>query len=72
MIASAKILGMLRDADYGFAQGGPTQIIPFGYNNIEDYLQILVNNQNHAEKVKEDKVSFDEDFILYAKLKNQK
>ena len=72
MIASAKILGMLRDADYGFAQGGPNQIIPFGYNNIEDYLQILVNNQNHAEKVKEDKISFDEDFILYAKLKNQK
>jgi len=72
MIASSKILGMLKDADYGFSQNSPTQVIPFGYSNIEEYMQTLINNQNHAEKIKADNPSFDDDFIVYSRLKNQK
>jgi glycosyltransferase involved in cell wall biosynthesis len=66
---SFQMLNMLKDADYGFTQIGPTQISPFGYNNLQEYLNTVIANNNQAEQVRSNNMKFDDDFIVYAKLK---
>jgi glycosyltransferase involved in cell wall biosynthesis len=70
-IGSCQMLNMLKDADYGFSQVGPTQIVPFGQNNIHEYVNQLISNNNAAEQARVKNIKFDEDFITYARLKNQ-
>lgn len=72
LISSNRMLNMLKDSDYGFAQVNTTQIIPFSYQNIQEFIQTLINNQNNAEIALSKNISFDDDFITYAKIKNQK
>jgi len=69
MIGSSKILNMLKFADYGFIQEGPTKIVPYGYKQIQEYIAQLISNNNHAEQVRSTNIKFEEDFIQYAKLK---
>lgn len=71
MIGSCTMLTMLKDADYGFTQTGPMQVVPFGQKNIQDYIDQLIANNNNAEQARSQNIKFDEDFITYAKLKNQ-
>lgn len=70
MIGSQKILELLNYADYGFVQNGPASIGPYGFNNIVDYIKVLIENNNQAKQVKDSNTAFDEDFILYANLKS--
>jgi glycosyltransferase involved in cell wall biosynthesis len=68
-IGSYKMLNILKEADYGFAQTGPTSIIPFSFKNIEDFFNTYATNNNISEQVRSSNKEFDEDFILYAKMK---
>jgi len=68
-LGSHRILELLKNADYGFVQAGPTAMTPFSFNNIYDYMNTVVNNNNQAENVKQKQSIFDEDFIKYAHLK---
>lgn len=69
MMGSYQMLNMLKNADYGFAQMSPTQIVPFEYKNINEHINTLINNHNQAEQARINNIKFDEDFISYAKLK---
>lgn len=71
-IGSMKTLTMLKDVDYGYTQAGPTQITAFGFPEVFKHMQFLTNNNNQAERVRTSDTVIDEDFIVYAKLKNQK
>ena len=71
IIGSYQMLNMLKYADYGFTQASPTQIIPFGYNNIHEFISNIVNSHNNAEQARIANIKFDEDFIVYAKLKRE-
>ena len=70
-IGSYQMLNLLKHADYGFTQLSPTQITSFGYQNIHDFIQSMVTNHNHAARARAGNVSLDEDFITYAKLKQE-
>ena len=72
MIGSTRMLSMLRNADYGFVQNGPTQISSFNFNNIQEYINQLIINNNQAENVRNSNMKFDEDFIVYAKMKGNR
>lgn len=69
-IGSYRILDLLKNTDYGFIQNGPTSISPFGYNNIIDYMNTYINNNNQTQHVKNNNHEFQDDFIQYAKLKS--
>lgn len=64
-------LNMLKDCDYGFSSLG-MNIKPFHFNNILDYLNIYISNNNLAEQARVSGAQIEEDFILYAKMKDQK
>lgn len=70
LIGSYQMLDILKNADYGFVQSGPTSLSNFSFNHILDYVNTLVNNNNQAQNVKINQVKFDEDFIKYAHLKS--
>lgn len=69
-IGSYKMLDILKNADYGFVQSGPTSMSAFDFTNVIDYVNTMINNNNQAQHTKEHNVQFDEDFIKYAHLKN--
>lgn len=71
-IGSMKTLSMLKDVDYGYTQAGPTQISAFDFSQIFKHMEFLIGNNNQAETVRTNNAAIDEDFIVYAKLKNQK
>ena len=68
-IGTYKMLNLLKEADYGFAQSGPTSINQFSFKNIEDFFSTYANNNNISEQVRSTNKSFDDDFILYSKMK---
>lgn len=68
-IGTYKMLELLKNADYGFVHSGPTSIANFDFDNAIQYVTGLVNNNNHAHKVKDQNLKIDEDFIRYAHLK---
>lgn len=69
-IGSYKMLEILKNADYGFVQSGPTTMSAFDFTHVIDYVNTIINNNNQAQHTKEHNVQFDEDFIKYAHLKN--
>jgi hypothetical protein len=69
LIGSQKILELLNHADYGFIQSGPTNIGPFSFKEVYEYLKTIVDNNNQAKSAQDSNVSFDEDFIAYSNMK---
>jgi len=70
MIGSYKTLDLLKNADYGFIQSGPTSMATYDFNNVLDNLNTLINNNNQAHNVKTNNTKIEEDFIAYAHLKS--
>jgi glycosyltransferase involved in cell wall biosynthesis len=68
-LGSLKMLNLLKEADYGFAQAGPTSIIPFSGKNIDDFFSVYAKNNNITEQVRKQNKIMEEDFIAYAKMK---
>jgi hypothetical protein len=66
---SYKMLNLLKDIDYGFMQNGPTNISSTPQSIMDDFFLTYANNNNITEKVRSSNQDFDEDFILYAKMK---
>lgn len=62
-------LDMLKDADYGFTVGGPTQIKPFGFKQILQHIDTTISNNNLAEEARSKNIQIQEDFIEYARMK---
>jgi glycosyltransferase involved in cell wall biosynthesis len=71
MIGNQKILELLNSADYGFIQNGPTNIAGYSFKDLLTYIKSLIDNHNNAKQAKDKNIKFDEDFIIYANLKNQ-
>jgi ABC-type molybdate transport system substrate-binding protein len=61
---------MLQNADYGFSYNSPTQISAYDINNIYDYINVMIDNNNRSEDIRKTNHKFEEDFIQYAHLKN--
>lgn len=68
-IGSYRVLELLKNADYGFINNGPTSIAPFNYNNIIEYMKTVINNNNQSQDVKNNHYKFQDDFVQYAHLK---
>ena len=67
-IKSMNLLDMCRDVSYGFTQSG------LSFDNFTDSDMIknvntIMNNHNQVEYIRSHNISFDDDFIQYAKLK---
>jgi len=71
MIGDQKMLELLNSSDYGFVQNGPTSILGYGFQDLKEYIKTNIDNNNQAKQAKDSNITFDEDFILYAKLKNK-
>jgi glycosyltransferase involved in cell wall biosynthesis len=69
LLGSSRFLNMLKDMDYGFTQEGPVKVSTFGYKNIQQYISQMIYNNNQTEEVRSKDIKFEEDFIMYAKLK---
>jgi len=69
-MSSMTYLNMLNDADYSFISMG-VQTRPFSFKDIVEHTKITINNNNQAESVRSNNVTFNEDFIIYAKMKAQ-
>lgn len=70
MLSSYRMLSMLKDADYGFAQHSPTQVTPASIDYLYDYANSLIDNNNKSEQARSNGMIFNEDFIQYAHIKN--
>jgi glycosyltransferase involved in cell wall biosynthesis len=70
LLSSFKFLNMLQNADYGFSYNSPTQISAYDINNIYDYINVMIDNNNRSEDIRKTNHKFEEDFIQYAHLKN--
>jgi glycosyltransferase involved in cell wall biosynthesis len=68
LIKSLPFLDMCRDTSYGFTQSG-TSFDAFGDSELIRNLNTMINNHNQIEYVRANNISFDDDFIQYAKLK---
>jgi len=71
MIGDQKMLELLNSSDYGFVQNGPTSILGYGFQDLKEYIKTNIDNNNQAKQAKDSNITFDEDFILYSKLKNK-
>jgi glycosyltransferase involved in cell wall biosynthesis len=69
LLSSSRFLNMLQNADYGFVYNGPTNIAGASIDNMYDYVNTMVNNNNKSEEARRNNISFEEDFIQYAHLK---
>jgi glycosyltransferase involved in cell wall biosynthesis len=67
-IESLQVLNMLNNCDYGFVSAG-INLKPYNFQNIVEYIQTYIANNNLAEQVRSQNVSIEEDFIKYAKIK---
>lgn len=70
MFSSHKILTILNDIDYGFQQNGMSYH-SYDINSAIEQLNILINNNNELAAVIKENITFNDDFIQYAKLKNK-
>jgi glycosyltransferase involved in cell wall biosynthesis len=70
-IGSYRILDLLKSADYGFSQNGPS-IQNTDIKQLVDHIDMFVTNKNKAEEVRSSHMEFDDDFIKYAKIKAMK
>jgi glycosyltransferase involved in cell wall biosynthesis len=70
LLSSSRFLGLLQNADYGFSYAGPTQISAASIDNIYNHVNVMIDNNNKSENTRRLGISFEEDFIQYAHLKN--
>jgi len=70
LLSSAKFLSMLQSADYGFTYASPTQISNYSIDNVYDYVNTMIDNNNISEEARASAKSIEEDFIQYAHLKS--
>lgn len=70
LLSSAKFLSMLQSADYGFTYTSPTQISNYSIDNVYDYVNTMIDNNNISEEARASAKSIEEDFIQYAHLKS--
>lgn len=68
-IASMRFLSMLQNADYNFYASG-SNVQPYNYSDVLEALNIEINNINHSEQARYNKVKFNDDFIQYAHIKH--
>lgn len=67
-----RILDMLKNLDYGFIYNSPTSISNYDISHAKKQLGIMIENNNAVSNVVEHNISYDqEDFIQYARLKQQ-
>jgi hypothetical protein len=59
---------MCKDISYGFTQSG-TSFDRFEDSELIRNINTMINNHNQIEYVRANNISFDDDFIQYAKLK---
>jgi glycosyltransferase involved in cell wall biosynthesis len=71
LLGSVRFLQMLQNADYGFAYSGPTSITSSSIDNIYDYVNTIIENNNNSEIARKANKTFEEDFIQYAHLKSK-
>jgi glycosyltransferase involved in cell wall biosynthesis len=71
LLSSNRFLQLLQNADYGFAYAGPTNITGSSIDNMYDYVNTVVENNNNSEIARKSNKTFEEDFIQYAHLKNR-
>lgn len=64
------MLNMCRDMVYEFVQNG-TSFQPYNKKDGLEVLKAIIRNNNHAEYVRINNTTFDEDFIKYAHMKEQ-
>ena len=69
-VSTLKILDMCKDAEYGFSQSG-TSINGFRYQDLIDSMNAIINNNNQLEYVRANNITFDDDYIRYANLKDK-
>lgn len=68
-ISSMRFLSMLQYAFYGFSVNG-TNIQNYNYNDILESIKIEIQNINHSEHARVNKIKFNDDFIQYAHIKS--
>lgn len=68
-IGSMMMLNLCKDIAYGFSQSG-TSYQNFSSDMGVDMIKTIIRNHNQAELARIKKISFDEDFIAYAKMKD--
>ena len=66
--ATSKMLTFLNDADYGFQIHG-LQTVDFNMDKVAKQIEIYINNNNQLCEALDNKISLNDDFIQYAKLK---
>ena len=67
-----RILDTLKNLDYGFIQNSPTSISNYTMEQARKQLELIVNNHNTIKHIIQNNISYtQEDFIQYAKLKQQ-
>jgi glycosyltransferase involved in cell wall biosynthesis len=69
LLSSSRFLNMLQNADYGFVYNGPTQISAASIDNLYNYTNTMIDNNNKSEEARKNNIVFEEDFIQYAHLK---
>jgi len=70
ILSSFKFLNMLQNADYGFSYSSPTQISAFSIDDLYQYANTIIDNNNRTESARKNNQQFEEDFVQYAHLKN--
>lgn len=71
LLSSIRFLQLLQNADYGFSYVGPTNITSSSIDNMYDYVNMVIENNNNSEIARKSNKVFEEDFIQYAHLKNR-
>ena len=67
---SMTYLNMLRDVDYGFSMQG--SIREANYTEIINRINTVISNSNAAHSFLGKNIELQDDFIIYAKMKDQK
>ncbi len=70
-IGSYHMLDMLCHADYGFVVQGMSPQRVEGLSKMIEYVSTFIKNNNLAENVRSNNLPIEEDFISYAKIKNE-
>lgn len=69
LLSSHRFLSMLQNADYGFATPSPMNISQYSIDNIYEYANTMISNNNLSEDVRRKNMKLEEDFLQYARLK---
>jgi glycosyltransferase involved in cell wall biosynthesis len=69
-MGSMNMLSLLQQADYGFSMQG-TNISKHTYEDISNFVNVMIDNWNQSEQARYNNTKFDDDFIQYANIKDQ-